>query len=166
MMANNEIGVIQPMEEIGEVCRAKNVFFHTDAAQAFGKISIDVDSMGVSLMSISSHKIYGPMGAGDCLVINPDTCIDCGVCVPECPIGAIVDDGTHIDGKTVESILSCKDTSLLTKDQSNLLKMANFNKERSQKCPTAIAGEPMKNADEWAEREDKINFIQSGEVKN
>ena len=104
--------------------------------------------------------------AGDCLVINPDTCIDCGVCVPECPIGAIVDDGTHIDGKTVESILSCKDASLLTKDQSNLLKMANFNKERSHKCPTAIAGEPMKNADEWAEREDKINFIQSDEVKN
>ena len=64
MMANNEIGVIQPMEEIGEVCRAKNVFFHTDAAQAFGKIPIDVDSMGVSLMSISSHKIYGPMGVG------------------------------------------------------------------------------------------------------
>lgn len=64
MMVNNEIGVIQPVKEIGEICRKHNIFFHTDAAQAFGKIPIDVNDMNIDLMSISSHKIYGPMGIG------------------------------------------------------------------------------------------------------
>ena len=64
MAVNNEIGVIQPIQEIGQICRAHNVFFHTDAAQAFGKISLDVESMQIDLMSISAHKIYGPKGIG------------------------------------------------------------------------------------------------------
>lgn len=64
MAVNNEIGVIQPLKEIGELCRANKVFFHTDAAQAFGKIELDVKSMNIDLMSISSHKCYGPMGVG------------------------------------------------------------------------------------------------------
>ncbi|CAG8519486.1 5476_t:CDS:2, partial [Ambispora leptoticha] len=64
MTVNNEIGVIQPIEEIGQICRSKKVFFHTDAAQAVGKIPIDVNKMKVDLMSISGHKIYGPKGIG------------------------------------------------------------------------------------------------------
>jgi len=64
MMVNNEIGIIQPMKEIGEICRKHNVFFHTDVAQAFGKIPVDVNKMNIDLMSLSSHKIYGPMGIG------------------------------------------------------------------------------------------------------
>lgn len=64
MAVNNEIGVIQPLKEIGALCRSKGIFFHTDAAQAFGKISIDVNEMNIDLMSISSHKIYGPKGIG------------------------------------------------------------------------------------------------------
>ena len=64
MAVNNEIGVIQPLEKIGEICRAKGALFHTDAAQAFGKIPLDVNVMGIDLMSISGHKIYGPKGVG------------------------------------------------------------------------------------------------------
>ncbi len=64
MAVNNEIGVIQPLEEIGRICREKKVFFHTDAAQAAGKIPLDVEKMNIDLMSISGHKIYGPKGIG------------------------------------------------------------------------------------------------------
>ncbi len=64
MAVNNEIGVIQPLKEIGAICRENKVFFHTDAAQAAGKIPLDVNDMNIDLMSISGHKIYGPMGVG------------------------------------------------------------------------------------------------------
>jgi cysteine desulfurase len=64
MAAHNEIGVIQPLAEIGERCRAKGVLFHTDAAQAVGKIALDVEAMRIDLMSISGHKVYGPKGVG------------------------------------------------------------------------------------------------------
>lgn len=64
MMVNNEIGVMQPVKEIGAMCRKHNIFFHTDAAQSFGKVPIDVNEMNIDLMSLSSHKIYGPMGIG------------------------------------------------------------------------------------------------------
>ena len=64
MAVNNEIGVIQPLAEIGKICRAKGAFFHTDAAQAAGKIPLDVEAMNIDLMSISGHKIYGPKGIG------------------------------------------------------------------------------------------------------
>lgn len=64
MAVNNELGVIQPISEIGKICRERDVFFHTDAAQAVGKIPIDVKAMKIDLMSISAHKIYGPKGIG------------------------------------------------------------------------------------------------------
>jgi len=64
MAVNNEIGVIQPLADIGKLCREKGVFFHTDAAQAFGKIPLDVEAMNIDLMSISGHKCYGPKGIG------------------------------------------------------------------------------------------------------
>lgn len=64
MAVNNEIGVIQPLKEIGALCRKKGAFFHTDAAQAFGKIPLNTDEMNIDLMSISGHKIYGPKGIG------------------------------------------------------------------------------------------------------
>jgi len=64
MAVNNEIGVIQPLAEIGAICRERGVYFHTDAAQAAGKIPLDVNAMKIDLMSISGHKIYGPKGIG------------------------------------------------------------------------------------------------------
>jgi cysteine desulfurase len=64
MAANNEIGVLQPLAGIGRLTRARGILFHTDAAQAFGRIPLDVDAMGIDLLSISAHKIHGPQGVG------------------------------------------------------------------------------------------------------
>ncbi len=64
MAVNNEIGVIHPLHEIGAICRAAGAFFHTDAAQAVGKIPLDVEAAQIDLMSISGHKVYGPKGIG------------------------------------------------------------------------------------------------------
>ncbi len=64
MAVNNELGVIQPLAEIGKITREHGVFFHTDAAQAFGKIPLDVEAMNIDLMSISGHKIYAAKGVG------------------------------------------------------------------------------------------------------
>ena len=64
MFANNEIGTIEPIKEIGAVCKAHNVFFHTDAVQAFGQVPINVDEMNIDLLSASGHKLNGPKGIG------------------------------------------------------------------------------------------------------
>src|SRR5262249_6684887 len=64
MWANNEVGVVQPIAAIGAICRARGVLFHCDAAQAFGKVPVDVEAASIDLMSISAHKLYGPKGVG------------------------------------------------------------------------------------------------------
>jgi len=73
--ASNEIGTIQPIQEIGKICREKGVYFHTDAVQSFGKIPIDVNKTNVDLLSASSHKMYGPKGAA-CLYVRKGTKIE------------------------------------------------------------------------------------------
>lgn len=64
MHANNEIGTIEPISEIGRICAKNKIYFHTDAVQTFGKVPIDVKKMNIDLMSVSSHKLYGPKGVG------------------------------------------------------------------------------------------------------
>ena len=75
MHANNEIGTIEPIAKIGQICRDKGVLFHTDASQTFGKLPIDVNKMKIDLLTASSHKIYGPKGAA-CLYIRSGTKIE------------------------------------------------------------------------------------------
>lgn len=64
MFVNNEIGVIQPISQIGEICRRRNILFHCDAVQAAGKVAIDVDALNVDLLTVTAHKVYGPKGIG------------------------------------------------------------------------------------------------------
>jgi cysteine desulfurase IscS len=70
MHVNNEIGVIQDLQSIGDICRENKVFFHVDAAQSAGKIEINLESLPVDLMSFSAHKIYGPKGDGCSLCLS------------------------------------------------------------------------------------------------
>jgi len=89
MHANNEIGVIQPLEEIGKVAKEKGVLFHVDAAQAVGKIPVDVERDGVDLLAISAHKLYGPKGVGALYVRRKN---------PRVELAPMIDGGGHERG--------------------------------------------------------------------
>ena len=89
MVANNEIGTIQPVTEIGRLAKEKGILFHTDATQAVGKIPIDVDAMGIDLLSASAHKMYGPKGIGALYVRSAR---------PRVKLSPIIDGGGHERG--------------------------------------------------------------------
>src|SRR3984957_15219166 len=89
MAANNEIGVLQPVEEIGKICRERGVLFHTDGVQAIGKVAVDVNRQCIDLMSITGHKLYGPKGAGALYVRSKD---------PRVKVAPMMDGGGHEHG--------------------------------------------------------------------
>ncbi|MBV9608198.1 MAG: IscS subfamily cysteine desulfurase [Acidobacteria bacterium] len=89
MFANNEIGVLQPVEEIGKICRERGVLFHTDAVQAVGKVPVDVNKQNIDMASISGHKIYGPKGVGALYVRRRN---------PRVQLVPIIDGGGHERG--------------------------------------------------------------------
>lgn len=72
MMVNNEVGTIQPVHEIGEICKEHQIHFHCDAVQGIGKLNIDLEDLNVDTISISAHKIYGPKGVGCLYIRNPN----------------------------------------------------------------------------------------------
>jgi cysteine desulfurase len=89
MFANNEIGVLQPVAEIGSICRERGVLFHCDAAQAFGKVPVDANALQIDLMSASAHKLYGPKGVGFLYVRRG---------APRFQLAAQMDGGGHENG--------------------------------------------------------------------
>jgi cysteine desulfurase len=90
MLANNEIGTINPIAEIGRICRSRGVLFHCDAVQGFGKIPFDVQAMNVDLASVTSHKIYGPKGIGALYLRRRN---------PRVQLAPMIDGGGHERGK-------------------------------------------------------------------
>lgn len=119
MYANNEIGTIQPIEEIGEICREKNVPFHTDAVQAVGHISIDVNKQNIDMLSLSAHKFGGPKGVGALFIrkgVKLSNFMEGGAQESKKRAGTENTAGIIGMGKAIE--MACKDVEIKAKELS------------------------------------------------
>ncbi len=143
MYANNEIGTIQPIEEIGEICRGENVLFHTDAVQAVGHISIDVKNQNIDMLSLSAHKFGGPKGVGALFVrkgVRLSNFMEGGAQESKKRAGTENTAGIIGMGKAIE--MACRDVEIKSKDLS-----AKRNKliEELLKIPhSRLNGDPIK----------------------
>jgi cysteine desulfurase len=124
MFANNEVGTIQPIQEISKICNQKNVIFHTDAVQAVGKIEVDVKELGIDLLSISSHKINGPKGVGALYIKN-------GIKVNPFIYGGGQENGLRSGTENVASIVGFGKACQLAKEnmKTNNLHLQNLRDE-------------------------------------
>jgi len=109
MFANNEVGTIQPIKEISEICHKKNIFFHTDAIQDVGKVKINVKELGVDLLSLSSHKINGPKGVGALYIRS-------GVNIEPLIVGGGQENGLRSGTENVASIVGLGKACLLANE--------------------------------------------------
>ena len=150
MHANNEIGVIQPMKEIGAICKKKGIIFHVDSAQSVGKIPVDINKMGIDLLSISAHKMYGPKGVGALYLRRKDPRVQLkpimygggherGIRSGTLPVANIVGMGKaceisqNIMSEESEKITSLRD-DLMTKIQDTIPKVS-FNGSMERRLP-------------------------------
>ena len=124
MFANNEVGTIQPIEEISNICHQKNILFHTDAIQAVGKVELDVKKLGIDMLSISSHKINGPKGVGALYIKN-------GIEIEPFIYGGGQEDGMRSGTENVASIVGFGKACQLAKEniQENISYLKNLQKK-------------------------------------
>jgi cysteine desulfurase len=134
MHANNEVGTIQPIKEIAQIAREKNIVFHTDAVQAIGKSSVDVKELGVDLLSISSHKINGPKGVGALYIRK-------GIKISPLILGGGQENGLRSGTENVASIAGFGIACKLAKDNMDE-NIAHFKKLASKLISRVLAEIP------------------------
>ncbi len=133
MFANNEVGTIQPIQEISKICHENHILFHTDAIQAVGKVEVDVKSLGIDLLSISSHKINGPKGVGALYIKN-------GIEIDPFIYGGGQENGLRSGTENVASIVGFGKACQLAKENldQNISKMRNLRNKLINKIITEI----------------------------
>jgi len=133
MFGNNEVGTIQPISEIAKICNSHNVLFHTDAVQAIGKIPINVKELGIDLLSISSHKLYGPKGIGALYIKN-------GIDIDPVILGGGQEDGLRSGTENVASIVGFGKACEIAKDRfdENISHMAQLRNSLIEKIHNEI----------------------------
>lgn len=142
MFGNNEVGTIQPITEIAKICYEQNILFHSDAVQAVGKIPINVKELGVDLLSISSHKLYGPKGIGALYIKN-------GVCIDPVILGGGQEHGLRSGTENVANIVGFGNACEIAKNNldKNIIHLKNLRdyliKKVSEKIPeVTVNGHP------------------------